>query len=108
HLAAARGFAGAGRRMRAWDRVTRETPEGIERVGNLEEVPARSIDGMIFSYELFDALPVHRLIGRKGGSPGEVWVELDGEGGFAWREGDLSDPALADLLRDPDVPLAPG
>jgi SAM-dependent MidA family methyltransferase len=36
------------------------------------------------------------LIGREGGV-GELWVDLDGEG-FTWREGELSDPALPDLL----------
>ncbi|HEX9668810.1 MAG TPA: SAM-dependent methyltransferase, partial [Thermoanaerobaculia bacterium] len=34
------------------------------------------------------------------------WVELAGDGRFAWREDELSDPALAALLGD--VPLAPG
>ncbi|HYE77449.1 MAG TPA: SAM-dependent methyltransferase, partial [bacterium] len=61
-----------------------------------------------FSYELFDALPVHRLIGRQGGEVGELWVDLDAEDEFVWREGDLADPALLDLLRDPDVPLEEG
>jgi SAM-dependent MidA family methyltransferase len=100
HLAAARSFFGdAGeRRFRAWDRVPRAAPEGVEAVADLDEVAPGSIEGMIFSYELFDALPVHRLIGRAGGGLGELWVEVDSQGGFAWREGELSDPALAALL----------
>jgi len=110
HLAAARAFfpAPAARRLRAWDRVSRRAPEGVETVADLDGVAERSLDGLIFSYELFDALPVHRLIGRPGGELGELWVELDGDGGFAWREGDLSDPALASLLGDPPAALAPG
>lgn len=108
HISAARSFFAdpAGRRFRGWDRVARGTPAGIETVVDLDEIAEGSIEGMIFSYELFDALPVHRLIGREDGGLGELWVELDGEGGFAWREGELSDPALANLLGG--AVLAPG
>jgi len=80
-------------------------------VGDLGQIEDGTIDGLIFSYELFDALPFHRLIGRADGSVGELWVDhrQNGEdGGFAWQEGELSDPALLDLLRDPDVRLQPG
>ena len=52
--------------------------------------------GLVFSYELFDALPVHRLIGREDGSLGELWVHLE-DGEFRWFEGELSDPALVEL-----------
>ncbi|HZF13898.1 MAG TPA: SAM-dependent methyltransferase [Thermoanaerobaculia bacterium] len=100
--------ASAGRRFRAWDRVARPVPAGVTRVAELEEIPEGGIEGLLFSYELFDALPVHRLIGREDGGLGELWVEDDGRGGFAWREGELSSPALADLLRAPDISLEPG
>lgn len=83
------------RRVVAWDRIARPVPPGVERVERLEDV--RPIEGLIFSYELFDALPVHRLIGREGGV-GELWVDLDDEGGFTWREWELSDSSLLDLL----------
>jgi SAM-dependent MidA family methyltransferase len=109
HLGAVVEFLGGesgGRRLHAWDRVARPVPDRVERVGALEEIGEREIDGLVFSYELFDALPVHRLIGRPDGSLGELWVELDAEGRFAWREGDLSDPFLAGLLGD--ASLAPG
>ena len=68
----------------------------MERKDRLDEVDP--IDGLIFSYELFDALPFHRLIGREGGGVGELWVDLDAEGGFTWKEAELSDVALPDLL----------
>jgi SAM-dependent MidA family methyltransferase len=105
-----------GRRLRGWDRVARPVPEGVERVAGLSELAEGEVHGLVFSYELFDALPVHRLIGREGGRLGELWVALepepdrgsDGGGRFGWREGELSDPALAELLRNPDVPLLPG
>jgi SAM-dependent MidA family methyltransferase len=82
------------RRILAWDRIARTVPAGVERFERLEEVGR--IEGLIFSYELFDALPVHRLIGRDGGV-GELWVDIEGDG-FTWKEGELSDPALPDLL----------
>jgi SAM-dependent MidA family methyltransferase len=97
-----------GRRVRAWDRVVRPTPAGVERVQALEDVRDGEIEGLIFSYELFDALPVHRLVGRADGSIGELWVDLDKDGAFVWREGEVSQPELLDLLRNPDVSLQPG
>ncbi len=84
-----------GRRIRAWDRIARPVPSGVERVADLSGIG--EIEGLIFSYELFDALPVHRLVGREGGGVGELWVDVESEG-FVWREGELSDPALVDLL----------
>src|SRR3954447_5970992 len=69
-----------GRRLRAWDRVARRVPEGVERVESLEAIGEGEIEGLIFSYELFDALPVHRLVGREDGSVGEMWVAIDKEG----------------------------
>jgi SAM-dependent MidA family methyltransferase len=96
----------AGRRLRVWDRVARPVPAGVERLDDLAEVEPGSVEGLVFSYELFDALPVHRLIGRHDGSLGELYVALDGQGAFAWREGDLSHPALSRLLSG--EPLAPG
>ena len=105
-------FGKKTRRVRGWDRVRRPLPAGATPVADLDEVPSGSIEGLIFSYELFDALPVHRLIGRligrTDGSVGELWVDRGEDGGFAWREGGLSDPALLDLLREPDVKLQPG
>ncbi len=97
-----------GRRVRAWDRVQRPVPSGVTPVADLEEMTDGEIDGLIFSYELFDALPFHRLIGRADGSVGELWVDRGEDEDFAWREGELSDPTLLDLLQDPDIQLQPG
>lgn len=88
--------ADPSRRVRAWDRVARPAPEGVERISRLEDLG--TIDGLIFSYELFDALPVHRLIGRADGTVGELWVDLDADGAFTWREGEVSAPGLPGLL----------
>jgi SAM-dependent MidA family methyltransferase len=86
------------RRLLAWDRISRPLPDGVTWVGDLTGIGAGGIEGMIFSYELFDALPIHRLIGRPDGSVGELWVDLKGDEAFVWREGELSDPGLARLL----------
>ena len=88
--------ARAGGRVLGWDRIERPVPKGAERLGDPGELGDRSIDGLIFSYELFDALPVHRLVGRRQGLR-ELFVGLTPDGGFDWREGDLSDPRLAEL-----------
>lgn len=101
-------FERKGRRVQGWDRVPRPLPAGATPVADLGEIADGSIEGLIFSYELFDALPVHRLIGRADGSVGELWVDRGEDVGFAWREGELSGPALLDLLRDPDAKLQPG
>jgi SAM-dependent MidA family methyltransferase len=77
-------------------------------VSRLEEIGEAEVEGLIFSYELFDALPVHRLIGRADGSVGELWVDLDQDGELVWREGEVSDKGLLDLLRNPDVALQAG
>jgi SAM-dependent MidA family methyltransferase len=98
HLKAVVAAAGAARRLRAWDRVPRPVPAEVERLDSLEEVAAGGVAGLIFSYELFDALPIHRLIGRGPGLPRELWVGLDPDGGFTWVEGELSRSDLADLL----------
>lgn len=96
------------RRVLAWDRVPRPLPVGATPVADPVEIADGSIEGLIFSYELFDALPFHRMIGREDGSVGELWVDRGEDGAFAWRQGELSDPALLGLLREPDAKLQPG
>ena len=70
------------------------------------DLEAGSLEGLVFSYELFDALPVHRLVGREGRGPGELLAGLTADGEWEWVEAELSDPALAELLVD--ARLAPG
>lgn len=98
HLRAVVAASATRRRLLAWDRVRRPAPEGVERLDRLEEVAPAGIDGLIFTYELFDALPFHRLIGRPPGPPRELLVGCDPDGGFIWVEGELSRSGLADLL----------
>lgn len=104
-LVAALGSTPA-RRLLACERVPRALPAGVEPLARLEDLAPSALDGLLFSYELFDALPIHRLVGESGGGVGELWVALDESGKFTWRPGPLSDPALRELLAG--AALAPG
>ncbi len=102
------GGAVGGRRLRGWDRVARPLPPGADAAADPAGLAAGEVDGLVFSYELFDALPVHRLVGRDEGGPGELWVGLAADGRLAFQTGELSDPRLAGLLGPEGAPLAPG
>ncbi|MDH3744644.1 MAG: SAM-dependent methyltransferase [Acidobacteriota bacterium] len=94
HLAAlGRALDKTDRALLAWDRVRRPVPPGFERIDDLGHA---EVDGLVFSYELFDALPVHRLIQRPEGL-GEMWVGVSEGSDFEWRMGDLSSPELMAL-----------
>lgn len=92
-------LARAGRaHLSGHDRVQRPLPEGVDWTPH---PPDARVRGMVFSYELFDALPVHRLVSRHG-EMAELWVgiEEDGESArpFTWLEQPLSDPELVELV----------
>lgn len=102
HLEAVMESSVGSRRWLACDRVLRNLPVGIQASDSLSAWPARSIEGLIFSYELLDALPVHRLKQVEVASRRELrelHVGLDGER-FVWLELALSDPSLAGLVPD--------
>lgn len=88
----------SGRSLKGSDLVARELPRGVEALVDIEQIPEGSVDGIVFSYELFDALPVHRLIGGEGGSVEELGVCLDSSGQFAWIRLPLSDEELPTLV----------
>ena len=54
--------------------------------------------GLIFSNELLDAFPVHRVIGGDRGLK-ELRVGLDGAGKFVWVESKLEAPSLNTAIR---------
>ncbi|HEV7890252.1 MAG TPA: SAM-dependent methyltransferase [Pyrinomonadaceae bacterium] len=62
---------------------------------------------VIFSNELLDALPVHRVVMRAG-SLRELYVVEDVRGGFAWEEGEPSTPRLAEHFARFGVTLGEG
>jgi len=60
--------------------------------------------GLVFSNELLDAFPVHRLTMAEGKLQ-ELFVDLDADGEFTWEEGPLSSETLNDFCRNHLPPL---
>jgi SAM-dependent MidA family methyltransferase len=92
--------ASAATRYLALDRfpASAGSPLDVRRVvADAARPPLRRFAGCVLANELFDALPVHRLIVRSGGDGlGELWVVERG-GALAFALGELSSPALAGL-----------
>lgn len=63
--------------------------------------------GVIFSNELLDALPVHRVVMR-GGALLEIHVRVNDDGAFAWVEVEPSTPKLAEHFERAGLTLAEG
>jgi SAM-dependent MidA family methyltransferase len=70
------------------------------------ELPDDIPEGCIFSNELLDALPVHRVV-VEGSELREIYVDLEGES-FADRLGAPSTPELADYFAQQQIRLAEG
>jgi len=70
-------------------------------------LPSPLDDAAVFSNELLDALPVHRVVMR-GGHLRETYVGLGEDGGFVFVEGEPSTPRLAEHFRRMGVTLAEG
>ncbi len=70
------------------------------------ELPPEIPVGCIFSNELLDALPVHRVV-REGGELREIWVNVAGNS-FVEQRGPLSTPALAEYFAAQGIELAEG
>lgn len=81
--------------------------EGRVEFRRLREILAPLEAGLIFSNELFDALPVH-LVKMRGGHLRELCVGLDAEGSFAWVEREPETLALAEFFENMKVTLAEG
>jgi SAM-dependent MidA family methyltransferase len=58
---------------------------GTVVVGAVAEVPVSSSPTVLHACELYDALPVHRVVAR-GAELQELWVAVEGDATFAWRE----------------------
>jgi len=72
----------------------------------LDDVSALD-DGVIFSNELLDAFPVHRVTTR-GGKLCELYVALDQAGQFVWTVGPLTNSRLAEYFEFVGVQLDEG
>jgi SAM-dependent MidA family methyltransferase len=73
----------------------------------LREPDAPPGEGVIFSNELIDALPVHR-VRLRGGRLREMYVGLDEAGNFSWEEREPSTPRLAEHFARLGVALSEG
>jgi SAM-dependent MidA family methyltransferase len=76
------------------------------RASAAAELPEEIPNGCIFSNELLDALPVHRVV-LENGALKEIYVALRG-GEFVDQLGSLSSPAIADYFRDQGITLLEG
>ncbi|MBI3951196.1 MAG: SAM-dependent methyltransferase [Acidobacteria bacterium] len=72
----------------------------------LSDLGPESVNGIIFSNELIDALPVHRIM-RQGKRLRELFVDWR-DGQFVWVPGHISTPELAQWLSSRDVALEEG
>ena len=91
------GISPGPRAVLGWDRIERPLPAGASTLRSLEDL-TEPVVGVVFSYELFDALPIHRLIGGEDGQLHELWVDVEPGGSLIWKEGELSEPGLKRLL----------
>lgn len=81
-----------------------DAPVEFRRIDELAEPLAA---GVIFSNELLDAFPVHRVVMR-GGCLYELCVGLDDREEFAWVERETSSPLLAEHFSAENVTLDEG
>ena len=63
--------------------------------------------GILFSNELVDAFPVHRVV-QTGAELQERYVTLDDGGAFRWSNGPLSTPRLAEFIREHALQMREG
>ncbi len=75
----------------------------VETSEELDELPPIAA-GVLFSNELLDAFPVHRLIQTADGLA-ELYVSVDATGRFVWSNGPLSTPRLAEFCREYSIEL---
>ena len=77
---------------------------GNVSVARLEDM-STPVPGLIFSNELLDAFPVHRVIWTNGVLQ-EMYVSVTGGGEFEWTTGPLSTPALSEYFDSVNVHLS--
>jgi len=75
------------------------------RANSAAELPREIPIGVIYSNELLDALPVHRVVLTRG-ELREIYISLDSAGKLAETVGVPSTPELAEYFRDQGIELA--
>jgi SAM-dependent MidA family methyltransferase len=76
---------------------------GVKWAGGFGEPGLRRVRGVIFSNELLDAMPAHRLCRDAAGKKWLEWRVNWGENGFVWQKGPVTKEAAACL---PEIPAA--
>src|SRR5262249_37752197 len=71
------------------DRVIIRSPSANEARLDVNDRPESTITGIVFSNELVDAFPIHRVIGHSGRLR-ELSVSLDDRSEFVWVETELN------------------
>jgi SAM-dependent MidA family methyltransferase len=90
-------------RLLAWERL-RPFADRIE----FKKLDDLKIDvGVVFSNELLDAFPVHR-VKMESGRLREFYIDITTKGSFAWTRGDLSNPRLEDYFAESGIHLGEG
>lgn len=74
---------------------------------SIDEIPKEKHNGVIFSNELFDALPVH-VVECVSGEIQEVFVTMDNESNLVETRIPLVNPAISDYLTFHDLTLVEG
>jgi len=95
---------GDGRRAEHAGRLSAHTAAG--RASSASELPRAMAAGCIFSNELLDALPVHRVVVEQG-SLREIFIAWDGAR-FSEVAGEASTPALAQYFQEQGIVLDEG
>lgn len=95
-------------RVLGHDRISRAVGPGVTKIADLNEATSEPVRGLVFSYELFDALPVHRLTPGEDGRWRELHVGLAEDGSFDWRPLELSRADLPQRLGEEAAGVEPG
>jgi SAM-dependent MidA family methyltransferase len=87
---------------RASERLA-QSSEHVQLVSDWPQID----NGIVFSNELLDAFPVHRVVQTEHGLA-ELYVSVDANDGWSWSEGPLSTPRLSEFCADYAPQLAAG
>jgi SAM-dependent MidA family methyltransferase len=94
----------AARRKAQEQNLQHEIASG--RFSSQADLPSETFEGCVFSNELFDAFPVHRVV-QEGGKISEIYVAL-GDNGFCEEIGPPSSKAIAEYFNRQGIVLREG
>lgn len=95
--------------IRRQERILSEVPapgRGVRWLAGLEDLPPGSVTGCLFSNELLDSFPVHRVVMDRGGAR-EIYVAWE-NGGLMEVPGGLSTPGLRSYVSELGTDLEEG